>query len=49
VKVLRSSDFWGVLMVVAGSLLLLEALGAGRGLYPILRDLGPGRRPRPHG
>ena len=27
-KVLRSSVFWGVLMVVAGGLLLLEALDA---------------------
>jgi hypothetical protein len=27
-KVLKSSVFWGVLMVVAGGLLLLEALGA---------------------
>jgi hypothetical protein len=27
-KVLRSDVFWGVLMVVAGGLLMLEALGA---------------------
>ena len=27
-KVLRSRIFWGVLMVVAGGLLMLEALGA---------------------
>jgi hypothetical protein len=27
-KVLKSGVFWGVLMVVAGRLLMLEALGA---------------------